>query len=99
MRVLPQVVELLVYTPYRAFGGRPLSALVNPARVSPAALEQLSRDAGDSALTSPFWAWNESVRLLALAGYRAGIGAEELRKAVNDQELWMMRHGASRIAA
>jgi hypothetical protein len=96
---LPAIAEIVLYRPYRAFGGRPLTRLINPARVSPESLEQLARDAGSAAFTSPYWTWNEAIRLLALAGYRAGIGATELTDALRQQEQWMLRLGALSSAA
>ena len=97
--LLPRVAALVFTRPYRAFGGRPLTAVVNPQRVSPAALERLERAAGTAAFTSPYWLWNESIRLLALTGYRAAAGAPALRDAAAQQERWMLRLGALRQAA
>ncbi len=99
IQALPAIAEIVLYRRYRAFGGRPLTRLINPARVSPESLEQLARDAGSAAFTSPYWAWNEAIRLLALAGYRAGIGATELTDALRQQEQWMLRLGALSSAA
>lgn len=99
VRVLPRIVEILLVAPYRAFGGRSLTWLINPARVSPAALGQLERSAGAAAFTSPYWAWNEAIRLMALTGYRAGTDAEALRRGVHEQEQWMLRLGRLREAA
>ena len=96
---LPRIVDIILYTPYRAFGNQPLTRLIDPARVSPAALAQLERAAGAAAFTSPYWAWNEAVRLMALTGYRAGSGARDLREGVTQQEQWMLRLGALRSAA
>ncbi len=96
---LPEIVELVLYTPYRAFNGRPLTRLIDPRRVSPAALERLEREAGDAIFTSPYWAWNEAIRLLALNGYRAALGARDLRQAVRQQEEWMLRLGSLKSAA
>lgn len=99
VRVLPRIVEIVLYTPYRAFGGRALTSLIDPRRVSPAGLAQLERDAGAAAFTSHYWAWNEAIRLMALNGYRAGLGARELHDGVAQQERWMLRLGALRRAA
>lgn len=94
VRVLPRIVEIVLYTPYRAFGGRSLTQLIDPRRVSPTALVQLERDAGAAAFTSHYWAWNEAIRLMALNGFRAGLGPNELREAVTQQENWMLRLGS-----
>lgn len=99
VRALPRIVEIVLYSPYRAFGGRPLTRLVDPQRVSPAGLAGLERDAGAAAFTSHYWAWNEAIRLMALNGYRAGVGPRELREGVRQQEDWMLRLGALRAAA
>ena len=50
--LLPRIAELCLLTPMRAFGGRPLVALVDPLRVRPDALAQLERDAGGALTTS-----------------------------------------------
>lgn len=92
VRTLPRIVEVVLYAPYRAFGNRPLTRLIDPMRVSPAALAELERRAGAAAFTSPYWAWNEAIRLLALTGYRAGAGVS-VREAMLQQETWMQHLG------
>jgi hypothetical protein len=91
---LPKLVEVILYTPYRAFGGRTLTQLVNPMRVSPAALERLRQDAS---LASPYWLWNEAIRLLAMTGYRTGIGAQEARDGIDQQEKLMLQLGMLQV--
>jgi hypothetical protein len=97
--VLPRIAAVVIRERYRAFGGAPLTAVVDPQRVSLAALEQLDRSLGTAAQTSPYWLWNESIRLLALNGYRAAEGAVGLREAAARQEQWMLRLGGLRQAA
>jgi hypothetical protein len=97
--LLPQATEIILRTPYPAFDGKPLVALVNPQRVSPAALADLERAVGPTAVKSPYLLWNESIRLLALTGYRAARGALPLREATAQQEQWMLKLGALRSAA
>lgn len=99
VRVLPVIVDLALHARYRAFGDRPIVALINPARVAPAALEQLAREAGAAMYTSPYWAWNEAIRILALNGYRASVDLAARTEAAVNQEQWMMRLGAMRHAA
>lgn len=96
---LPLVAAIILEEPYRAFGGRPLGSLVNPQRVSPVALADLERRAGAAAFESPYWIWNESIRLLAMTGYRAAQGAVPLREATLQQERWMLTLGGARKAA
>jgi hypothetical protein len=94
VKAIRRVTEIVLYSPFRAFGQKPLSALIDPRRVAPQALERLARDAGSTAFTSPYWAWNEAIRLMALNGYRAGLGKGALRTAITTQEQWMLRLGA-----
>jgi hypothetical protein len=95
-QVLPKVVDIVLHSPYRAFGRRSLAQLVNPMRVSPAVLEQLRREAS---LASPYWLWNEAIRLLAMTGYRTGLGAREAREGIDEQEKLMLQLGTMRVIA
>jgi hypothetical protein len=97
--LLPRAVALILQTPYRAFGNRPLVAIVNPERVSPRALDELESAAGKAAFSSPYWIWNESIRLLALTGYRAAESAASMREALVQQERWMLKIGGLQQAA
>jgi hypothetical protein len=96
--VLDQIVGLTLYRPYRAFGGRQLTDLINPQRVSPAALERLERDIGEGGLHSRHWIWDEAIRILALTSYRATRDAVSLRGAVAQQDAVMRRLGLKRAA-
>jgi len=71
--LLPALAEILLDRPLQCFGGRPLTALVDPQRVSPAALERLARDAGPSLFTSAHWASREAMRVVALTGLRIAV--------------------------
>jgi hypothetical protein len=95
-KALPKIVDVVLHTSYRAFGGRSLAQLINPQRVSPTALEQLKREAS---LASPYWLWNEAIRLLAMTGYRTGLGAREARAGIDEQEQFMLQLGMLRISA
>jgi hypothetical protein len=99
LRLMPRIVEVVLSRPYRAFGNRPLTALIDPQRVSPQSLDQIRRDAGNSAFTSTYWTWNEAIRLLAATTYRAGESQASLRESMKDQEAFMLRLGAQRAVA
>lgn len=90
---LPRVVEACLLQPVPAFGGQPLSALVDPSRVRPDALAALLRDAGPSLFTSPSLVWAECLRLLALSGLRAATEPERAAESAREFERWMLRLG------
>ena len=92
---LPQATEVILKSPYRAFNGQSLSQLINPEQVSPKALEKLEYIAGPALFTSHAWVWKECIKLLALIGYKIGVGEEELPPLYKLQEEWMKRLGFS----
>jgi hypothetical protein len=97
---LPRIVEVCLLDQMRAFGGRPLTALVDPMRVRPDALAALARDAGASLGTSSHWLWSEGLRLLALSGYQAATEPDRAPEIAAEFEAWMLRLGGGvRMAA
>jgi hypothetical protein len=97
--VLPVVVETVLQQPFRALAGQSLARIVDPARVSPLALARLNRDAGAAAFSSPYWLWNEAIRVLAMTGYKTGLGADDVREGLLEQERMMIRMGTLQHAA
>ena len=97
---LPRIAEICLLEPMRAFGGRPFTALADPMRVRPDALDALERDAGRSLGTSSHWIWNESLRMLALSGYRLATEPDRAPQIAAEFEAWMLRLGSGvRMAA
>jgi hypothetical protein len=97
---LPRIAEACLLQPMRAFGGRPLTAFVDPLRVRPDALAALAREAGPSLGASSHWLWNESLRLLALSGYRLATEPDRAPEIAQEFERWMLRLGRGiRMAA
>jgi hypothetical protein len=95
LSLLPRIVELVLRAPMQAFAGRPLSALIDPARVAPPALAQLEQRAGPALFTSDHWIWTECLRILALTGYRSAVVPERAEELLRQQEAWMLRLGTS----
>lgn len=96
--LLPQIAELCLCTPLRAFGGKPITALVDPDRVRPEALFRLESQVGPALYTSPHWLFTEGLRLLALTGYRAAASPEQATEIIRQQEAWMLRLGETLAA-
>jgi len=92
---LDDVTRLSLDTPMRAFGGRPLSALVPPARSHPKALEDLEQRLGPALYRSMHWIWAEALRLLALTGYRVATRPDQAAEVLRQQEDWMLRLGGT----
>jgi hypothetical protein len=97
--LLKAVVRLTLDTPMRAFKGRPLRALAQPERVSPAALADLEARIGPALFTSAHWIWTEPLRILALTGLRAGDRPRALDDVLQTQEESMLRLGGALQAA
>ncbi len=90
---LPDVVKLLLKRSYRSFGNKALSQILTPDRASPKELDRLEYLAGPALFTSHAWIWKESLRLLALNGYKIGTGKGDLPALYKQQEEWMMKLG------
>jgi hypothetical protein len=67
---MPALAAACLSAPVPALGGRPMTEVLDPARVSPAALADLERAAGPALWTSSHWRRAEGVRIVALAGLR-----------------------------
>jgi hypothetical protein len=97
--VFPRIVEVTLRQPMRAFGGRPLVALINPDRVKPETLLAMERQLGAALYTSMHWIWTEALRLLALTGFRTATMPEKRSDTFKQQEEWMLRLGGAVQAA
>lgn len=97
--LLPRIVELTLLKPMRAFGGRPLSSLINPERVKPEALKAMERQLGAALYTSTHWVWTESLRILALTGLQLATQPERATEILKQQEEWMLTLGGTLQAA
>jgi hypothetical protein len=67
---IAQLAQTCLDVQVPGFGGQPISALVDPRRVAPAALGELERTAGPALWTSPHWRQVEGIRIVALVGLR-----------------------------
>ena len=97
--LLQRIVDLCLRTPQRAFRGRALYEILDPARVRPDALEALERNVGTSLYASPHWIHAECLRLLALYSLRFATEPERGAEILGQQENWMLRLGGEALAA
>ncbi len=96
---LPQVVRITLQEPMRAFGGKPLVALINPERVRPETLLAMEQQLGVALYTSMHWVWTEALRLLALSGLRIAASPEKKVDTFAQPEEWLLRLGGALQAA
>ncbi|MCT4370081.1 hypothetical protein CLG85_006930 [Yangia mangrovi] len=75
--------------PVPALGGRPMSAVLEPDRVSPRALAELERLGGAALWTSPAWRALEGIRLVALAGLREAETPSEASGWIERARGWL----------
>jgi hypothetical protein len=93
--LLESVVRLTLDTPMKAFGGKPLRALIAPERVSPAALAALDARIGPALFTSAHWLWAEPLRILGLTGLQLAQTPHRLKAILDLQQQAMLRLGGA----
>jgi len=86
---LPELAAACLDAPVPGLGGRPMTRVLDPARVSPAALADLEQTAGPALWTSPHWRRTEGIRLVALAGLREAERPDTAREWINRARTWM----------
>jgi hypothetical protein len=79
----------LLEAPVPGLGGRPMTSVLDPGRVSPAALATLERTAGAALWTSPHWRRTEGIRIVALAGLREAERPERASEWIGRARTWM----------
>lgn len=97
--VLPLIADVVLKRPYRAFAGKALSDLVNPKKVSPAALQELEQTVGPALFLSSYWVTQDPMRLLALTGLKSAVSGAPSAQSLRQQQSWMLRLGDSLAAA
>jgi hypothetical protein len=86
---LPEIAAACLGAPVPRLGGRPITAVLDPARVSPAALVNLERMGGAALWTSPHWRRTEGIRLVALAGLHEAERPEQATEWIDRARTWM----------
>jgi hypothetical protein len=91
-RSMPRLAALAgacLDAPVPALQGRPMTSVLDPARVSPSALGDLEHQAGPALWTSPHWRRVEGIRLIALAGLREAERPLEAPQWIERSRSWM----------
>lgn len=88
---MPQIAEACLTAPVPALNQKPMTSVLDPARVSPAALSALEQQAGDALWTSPHWRQREGIRIVALAGLREAERPETASLWIGRARAWLTR--------
>ncbi|WP_298093421.1 hypothetical protein, partial [uncultured Sphingomonas sp.] len=86
---MPRIAAACLNAPVPALGGKPMTSIYDPARVSPAALTELERSAGSALWTSPHWRHREGIRIIALAGLREAENPDTAPQWIERARTWL----------
>ena len=92
---LPAIAAACLDSPVPGLRGLPMTSVLDPARVSPAALAQLERAAGAALWVSTHWRRSDGIRLVALAGLREAEQPHEARAWIDRARTWMTASSAA----
>lgn len=93
--LLKKIAQICLQIPMKAFGDKPITYWINPNRVNPQRLLQLTEQAGNSLYISDYWISGESIRLLALGGYQIATAPRQLSRILEQQRKWMLKLGGT----
>lgn len=86
---MPRLARACIAAPVPALGGKPMTCVHDPARVSPAALAVLETSAGPALWTSPRWREAEGIRIVALAGLREAERPDTATQWIDRARGWL----------
>lgn len=86
---LNAIMRACLLTPVRGMRGQAVTQLVDPHRVSPAALTALERDAGPALWTSPELRRREGIRIVALTGLREAENPQRAAEWIHRSRTWL----------
>jgi len=91
--LLKEITHICLQIPLKSFRDKPITYWINPNRVNPQHLFQLTEQAGNSLYNSDYWVSKESIRLLALGGYQIATNPQQVSKTLEQQRKWMLKLG------
>jgi hypothetical protein len=86
---MPEIAAACLAAPVPALAGKPMSAVLDPARVSPGALAELEKAGGASLWRSSHWRAKEGIRIVALAGLREAERPETASTWIDRARTWI----------
>ena len=88
-RAMSAIAHACIEAPVPALGGKPMTSVYSPSRVSPEALTDLERQGGASLWTSEHWRRAEGIRIVALAGLREAERPEQASHWIERARGWL----------
>lgn len=86
---MPRIAAACLAAKVPALNGKPMTDVLDPARVSPTALSELERTAGAALWTSAHWRQSEGIRIVALAGFREAERPETAMMWIERARVWL----------
>lgn len=86
---MPRIAAACLGAGVPALHGQPMTSVLEPGRVSPAALANLERSAGAALWTSSHWRAAEGIRIIALAGLREAEQPETASQWIDRARRWL----------
>jgi hypothetical protein len=88
LAAMPRIAAACIEATVPAIG-KPMTAVLDPARVSPQALARLEREAGAALWNSTHWRRSEGIRIVALAGLREAEKPETAPAWIDRARQWL----------
>jgi len=92
--ILSNIANITLKKPMKAFGGRSLSSLIIPDRVSPASLYKIDNERGMAFYNSPYLLSTDPLRFLALTGLKTATKPKKSMEILKQQETGMLNLGS-----
>jgi hypothetical protein len=86
---MPAIAAACLASPVPALGDQPMTSVLDPQRVSPAALADLERRGGPSLWTSSYWRRSDGIRIIALAGLREAENPTSASQWIERARSWL----------
>ncbi|WP_119299961.1 hypothetical protein [Dongia deserti] len=88
-KAMPAIAAACLSAPVPALGGKPMTDILDPQRVSPTALAELERTGGPALWSSLHWRRSEGIRLIALAGLREAEHPDTAPAWIDRARAWL----------
>ncbi len=92
-KMMPLIARLCLGSKLKSLNNRAIASIIDPGKNSPSKLQALESSLGPSLVNSPYWVKSESLRLLALTGYKLAVMPQEADSFLRAQKNWMKTLG------